>query len=187
VRALVVGALLYPGSVLASPLWYNFSFTPSGGPFSPFAFSIASNDFIGPGPVSFTPFAFTDGINTWTMTQGMAADLSTGGWCFSFATASNATVGPCTAGSSPPDGGYLSMGFGSPAPLTLPTSVGTFTTTSGFVVGSQAVGFGTGTFALTIVDVPEPSTLLMAGAAILVALAAGRKAPTASAQPPPRR
>lgn len=173
----LIGVFLYPDTVFAGSIEYDFSFMPTSGPFQPFSFVIVSPTFLDQEPLSFTPFSYTDGTNTWTMAQGSTADLYNPGdiqnqaTCFEFATATAGSVSPCSSEAQEPNGGDILMSFGYIA--SFPMGIGTYSHT-GIVAGIMGplLESSPGTVTLTVSEVPEPRTTLALGLALGALLAA---------------
>lgn len=176
-RLLALGAiLLLSASVLPATVIYNFDFAPSSGPIQAFTFQFQSPDFLGVGPISFSPFNITDGATTFVVTRGVAGvnQISS---CFLFATANTSNLGihsDCTGGFdfSPPTGALLIFTFcQNPCtpvpPPQLPTIPGTYITPlvtifeTGIPEDSQS--HGVVTLMVTDTSIPEVPTSLLLG------------------------
>jgi len=127
-----------------APVRYKFSFTPTVGLVQPFTFEIVANDFITPGPLSFTPFSFTDGTRVWTMIQGAACNARGVFGQFDFTSQASPTRTDCFG-----DAQGLNATFVFQLDYPLPTRAGTYqsagpgvTVISG-VAGSEARGIVT--------------------------------------------
>jgi hypothetical protein len=73
---------------VADSLTYTFNFDAKGG-VDPFTVSFTTPSFVTSGQsITFTPSNITDGTSTWSITQGEASQLGSGGpACLEFATA----------------------------------------------------------------------------------------------------
>ena len=108
------------GFLHAGPLEYLYQFSYAPGPSDPiqaFAFSLVSPTLLTGGEtLNFTPYAITDGTNTFTIVQGIAAS-GAGGDCFNFGT-STTSISSCS-GSVQPGGAGFEATFNSGLPTTL--------------------------------------------------------------------
>ena len=175
---LVTGAVLFCSAVDANVL-YSFSYDAVSGPVQSFSLSFSAPAFVTDGSSpAFTPFASTDGTNSWTMTNDLVAVLDPAGLnrgCFMFGTPfaelAPPGFGPCVIGVGGPGDSQAAIDFDTSGGL--PSAPGTyaalhfggiFDTAGGFEnIGPLTDGLNnTGTMTLTVTDtssVPEPSTL----------------------------
>lgn len=153
---------------------YDFNYVAISGPIESFSFSFTTATFVTAGTSpAFAPFTVTDGNHTWTMTKDLVNNSGSG--CFTFGTPGSSEFLPCQSfgvarGSF--DASWV-MNFTS-----LPSATGTYVPF--FFGGDFGIGGdnstsaerinslisdvqtpATGTFTLTITDVPEPSTFLL--------------------------
>jgi hypothetical protein len=165
-------------------LHYQFTYTATSGPIESFDFSLTPPTFITStsGPLPFTPFTITDGVNSWTLTQDVTAFSlpTTGDICFGTAGTlmTSSQTGGCGASYHPPDG-FLEISFINGLPSTRGEFVSNFggsfyvsEPVEGTSNGQDTLDLGTGSLDLTIRGaVPEPPTIVLLGMAIGSALA----------------
>jgi PEP-CTERM motif len=180
VRILALSAVtvcLFAGPARAD-LEYQFSVTPLFGSIQPFSFSFTSAAFLADGDVpTFTPFTVTDGVSSWTLTQGVVNQSGIG--CFEFGTTSDSTLLPCSAGvdSSPP-GAAMLLSLNSP----LPTATGVYGLGfSAFITDPNGFTELGGTLDVTSLSpsaIPEPTSIGLLGIVLAVVGWTLRKRPT---------
>lgn len=150
---------------------YQFDFTPGGSSaFQATTFTVTVPQYIQPGLQSVTPFALTDGTDTFTMTQlyaGTSGALNA--FCLIFGT-SAATIGSCSGGSNTPGEAalFLSYGYGP----TLPTAPGVFLSSNAIMFYTGSVGFlrtASNSATLTVQEIatPEPSAAAVTAVGVL--------------------
>ena len=187
-RLLVViaslGTLLAVGTPAAADFLYTFTYTAfphSVAPIESFSFSLSSPAFISDSTLTPPPFGVTDGVHTWSMTQGRASNDS-GNACFAFTTTGVNIDSTCGASIFNLEGRFHMTFVGA----SLPTSVGTFTPTNfegqfldlpranNEIFGGFPAGGDTGTAQLQITEVarvpfPASIALLLSGFSLIAA------------------
>jgi hypothetical protein len=160
---------------------YNFTFTPSNGPYQPFTGTLDEPTFLtanapGTSDTVSPAFTFTDGTTTWSFTQLVIASAGANGFCFNLGT-SGITPNGCNGytGFAASQGEIIiafNLAGGQP-----PTSPSTFSAASqsffGFTPGN---GFATvnGTATLTLAA-PEPAGFALAGVGLAALLLLRRR------------
>lgn len=180
---MILGAL-FAVSARADEM-YTLSFATTSGQIESFGFSFIVPTFVTTGQSpAFTPFTITDGTNTSApLSLDLAENLGSGASCFSFATATNATIdpppnGPCNSEWNAPNGGFVQFLFLGNA---LPTAEGTYTgpgSVAGFYFGPSSADFSIGTGVLTISapsSVPEPTSVILMSTTLLEVAFVARK------------
>jgi hypothetical protein len=156
-------------SAVADSILYTFHITPIAiDGVDPFTFSFTTPSFLTSGQsITFTPFNITDGITTWTITQGEASQLGSGGpACFEFATASDGIIDPCAAGvgNAPPGAGITTrLADGS-----LPTATGVYALSFATVLvdpgeGSSSTDSTLDVTSIATAPIPEPASIGLVG------------------------
>jgi hypothetical protein len=168
----VVLALGISAPAVADSLTYTFHIDTKGG-LDPFTFSFTTPSFLTSGQsITFTPFNITDGITTWTITQGEASQLGSGGpACFEFATASDGIIDPCAAGvgNAPPGAGITTrLADGS-----LPTATGVYALSFATVLvdpgeGSSSTDSSLEITSLNTTPTPEPASISLVGIGVVL-------------------
>ncbi len=168
---------------------YDFDYIATSGPIQSFSFSFTTPGFLAVGDsFNFTPFVVTDGTSQWDFSKGLIrTEVDTGippYTCLVFATETGSFDYPM------PCAGVLNISF-----YSLPTVAGTYVP---FFWGG---GFGdeeirmyipngqipaTGTFTLTITDVPEPSSLGLIAFGLFAMSGLSRAVTSRQRQPEPQ-
>jgi hypothetical protein len=158
----VLALFLFAGPARAD-LEYAFNVTSASGALQPFSFSFTSPTFLAVNDVpTFTPFNVTDGVNSWTLTEGLASENVDG--CFEFGTATGATLGtPCVIGV---DGASSSAAMIVLLLVPLPTATGVYDFSFGLFLNSAGATPLTGS--LDITAVPEPASIGLLGIVLSV-------------------
>jgi hypothetical protein len=148
-------------------LEYAFNVTSASGALQPFSFSFTSPTFLALNDVPvFTPFSVTDGVNSWTLAQGLASENVDG--CFEFGTVPGSTLDPMSLCAVGFDGAPQSAAMIFFLLVPLPTATGvydlpfglfldSFSPTTPFLMGS-----------LDITAVPEPASIGLLGIVLAV-------------------
>jgi hypothetical protein len=176
VRILALSAVavcLFAGSARAD-LAYEFNVSSLlGGSIQPFSFSFTSATFLADGDaITFPPFTVTNGVDSWTFTDGLATENGLLG-CFEFGTSSDSALNQsCDVSGSPPGAAILLS-----VANALPTDTGTFDLQFSLLIpDSDPLGFTLlgGTLSL----VPEPTSIGLLGIVLAVVGWTLRKRPT---------
>jgi len=156
----VLAICLFAGPARAD-LEYAFNVTSASGALQPFSFSFTSPTFLADNDVpTITPFTVTDGVASWTFTQGLASENVDG--CFEFGTASGATLAtPCVIAA---DGAPQSAAMIVLLMVPLPTATGVYDFSFGLFLNSAGATALTGSLDITsIAAVPEPASIGLLG------------------------
>ena len=181
-KVLAFGLFLTMPQVSLGDLLYTFS--SAGSSLNPFTVQINTPNFIGPGPLSFSPFLINSGGNSYTMSKGLAAvynfpDPVYGhlDFCFNFGTANTGLFSDANCSSSQgPTDALLRLAFRGAA---LPSATGTYVPEyEGFTVGASSVINPQVTLTISGTPasaVPEPSTDLLMAVGILLLCYGGKR------------
>jgi hypothetical protein len=172
ILTLAVLALGLSMPAVADSLAYTFNFDAKGG-VDPFTVSFTTPSFLTSGQsITFTPFNITDGTNTWSITQGEASQLGSGGpACLEFATASGGIINPCAAGTvGPPPGAGITIEL---ADGLLPTAIGTYAISHATVLvnpgeGSSSTDSSLEISSLNTTPTPEPASISLVGIGVVL-------------------
>ena len=151
---------------------YTFSYAATSGPVESFSFSFTTPTFVtNNSSPAFTPFAVTNGTDSWTMTQDLVVYSSPIG-CFMFGTPfaglGVGPFGPCEVAVGGPGVNQAAF-FVTVEGSGLPSAAGDYPAFSFGAAFDTAAGFedigpSTGSMSLTITDtVPEPTGLSLMG------------------------
>jgi hypothetical protein len=154
----VLALCLFAGPARAD-LEYAFNVNSSGA-IQPFSFSFTSPTFLGVNDApTFTQFNVTDGVNSWTFTQGLVSQNVDG--CFEFGTASGSTLGAfCATGVTAPQSAAITLQLGVP----LPTATGVYDFSFGLFLDSSGLTDLGGSLDITgTAVVPEPASIGLLG------------------------
>lgn len=179
-RLALTSMLAFCPTICHASVMYSFTYSRTSGPVQDFSFSITHPTYATAASLlAFTPFTLTDGVNSWTITQGKVdvadpAGLNMGcflfGTSFAFFGSGAGMFGSCSFGVGGPDFQQGAFGFNTdgglpsaPGTYAARSFIGSFNTPLGFeYIGGPPVltSFDTGTMSLTIslVPVPEPAS-----------------------------
>ena len=160
----VLAICLFAGPARAD-LEYAFHVTSASGALQPFSFSFTSPTFLADTDVpTITPFTVTNGVDSFTFTQGLATTQN-GVGCFEFGTAAGSILGTCNVGDdNSPGAAALLLQLGGP----LPTAPGVYGLPVGLLTEDLTVIFGL-TGSLDITSVPEPASIGLLAIVLAVA------------------
>jgi hypothetical protein len=160
---------------------YNFTFTPSSGPYQPFTGTLDEPTFLtanapGTSDTVSPAFTFTDGTTTWSFTQVVIASEGANQFCFTLGT-SGITPNGCNGYTGlTASQGEIIIGFNLPGGQP-PTSPSTFSAASqsffGFTSGNSFASVN-GTATLTLAA-PEPAGFALAGVGLAALLLLRRR------------
>lgn len=152
---------LFSGPARAD-LEYAFNVASASGALQPFSFSFTAPAFLANNDApTFTPFTVTNGVDSWTLTQGLAFQSAVA--CFAFGTTTGSVLqNNCTIGT---DGLSQSAALLLDVGATLPTATGVYNFAfAAFVEDSTAILDLTGSLDITsIAAVPEPASIGLLG------------------------
>jgi hypothetical protein len=160
-----IAVCLFAGPARAD-LEYAFSVTSASGALQPFSFSFTSATFLAENDApAFAPFTVTDGVDSWTFTQGLVSQNVDG--CFEFGTATGSTLAPLCAIAV--DGAPQSAAMVLLQDVPLPTATGAYDISFGLFLASVGV-IDDLTGSLDITAVPEPASIGLLGIVLAFAV-----------------